>query len=128
MFKNIILITAVLFSNLFSFDIMTENYPPFNYENKNEKVTGMTTDIVKEIMKSTGENYQIKLMPWARAYKQIINKPNKILFSMIILKSLKTMIQMFIIWVTQVNFHKYYLIFLIIQKTHLNTNRLIVSK
>jgi polar amino acid transport system substrate-binding protein len=33
-------------------------------------------------MKSNGEEYEIRLMPWARAYKQIINKPNKILFSM----------------------------------------------
>jgi polar amino acid transport system substrate-binding protein len=77
-----LLLVAVLFSHVFAFDVMTENYPPFNYENKNEKVTGMTTDIVREIMKSNGEEYEIRLMPWARAYKQIINKPNKILFSM----------------------------------------------
>lgn len=82
MFKSMLLLVAVLFSHVFAFDVMTENYPPFNYENKNEKVTGMTTDIVREIMKSNGEEYEIRLMPWARAYKQIINKPNKILFSM----------------------------------------------
>lgn len=71
-----------LVSSVFSFDIMTENYPPFNYKDKNGKITGITTDIVNEIMKNTGDEYQIKLMPWARAYKTIINKPNKVLFSM----------------------------------------------
>jgi len=61
---------------------MTEDYPPFNYKDKNGKIVGITTDIVREIMKSNKDVYPIKLVPWARGYKNIINKPNKILFSM----------------------------------------------
>lgn len=72
----------VPFTFVFSFEVMTENYPPFNYKDKNGKITGITTDIVNEIMKDTQEDYPIKMMPWARAYKSIINKPNKVLFSM----------------------------------------------
>jgi polar amino acid transport system substrate-binding protein len=61
---------------------MTENYPPFNYQDKDGNIIGITTEIVKEIQKNTGDDYPIKIMPWARAYKSIINKPNKVLFSM----------------------------------------------
>ena len=77
---SIILITSTLLNAM---DIMTENYPPFNYKDKNGKVVGITTEIVQEILKEVQEeDTVIKLMPWARAYKYITNKPNKILFSM----------------------------------------------
>jgi polar amino acid transport system substrate-binding protein len=82
MHKNIILLIVFIISNLSAYDIMTENYPPFNYANKDGKIEGLTTEIVNEIMKNTENEYPIKIMPWARAYQQIINKPNKILFSM----------------------------------------------
>lgn len=80
--KKIVLTLTTLTSLLFSFDIMTENYPPFNYQDKDGNIIGITTEIVKEIQKNTGDDYPIKIMPWARAYKSIINKPNKVLFSM----------------------------------------------
>jgi polar amino acid transport system substrate-binding protein len=63
-------------------DIMTENYPPFNYQNRDNKIVGITTDIVREILKDIKSKDKIIMMPWARGYKYIINKPNKILFSM----------------------------------------------
>lgn len=78
-----ILVLFILFVNVvMGMDIMTENYPPFNYKDKSGKVTGITTDIVREILKSIEEKDNIKLMPWARAYKDIQSKPDKILFSM----------------------------------------------
>ncbi|HIP12155.1 MAG TPA: ABC transporter substrate-binding protein [Arcobacter sp.] len=66
---------------LYANDIMTENYPPFNYK-ENGKLVGITSEIVDEIKKNINDTREIKLMPWARAYKSIQNKPNKILFSM----------------------------------------------
>ena len=66
---------------LYSHDIMTENYPPFNYE-EDGKLVGITSDIVNEIKKNIKDTREVKLMSWARAYKTIQNKPNKILFSM----------------------------------------------
>jgi len=81
--KKLLLTIFIFINSLSAIDIMTENYPPFNFKNKDGKITGITTDIVKEILKDVGEeDYSIKLMPWARAYRYITNKPNKILFSM----------------------------------------------
>ena len=77
------LILFIIFVNVaVAIDIMTENYPPFNYKDKNGKITGITTELVREILKSIDEKDNIRLIPWARAYKDIQNKPNKVLFSM----------------------------------------------
>jgi len=79
---KLLLLVFIFINTAFALDVMTENYPPFNYKDKNQKITGMTTDIVLEIMKSIDEVDEIKMMPWARAYKQITNNQNKVLFSM----------------------------------------------
>ncbi len=82
MFKIIFAVLLCL-NSLNALDIMTENYPPFNYMDKNtNKVTGFTTDIVREILKNTNTIDNIRLIPWARAYKDIQNKHDKVLFSM----------------------------------------------
>lgn len=80
--KTLFILTVLLLNTINAFTIYTENYPPFNYKDKNNKLTGITTDIVKEILKSMQNNDTIKLLPWARAYKSIQSKPNIILFSM----------------------------------------------
>ena len=64
-----------------SFEIMTENYPPFNYV-KNEKVGGAVTQVVKEIQQRIGDQTPIQLYSWNKAYEIIKTKPNKVLFSM----------------------------------------------
>lgn len=79
--KAIAVLIFLFLNTLSAFSIYTENYPPFNFKDKNNKVTGSTTDIVNEILKITKEKANIKLLPWARAYREIQNKPNIILFS-----------------------------------------------
>lgn len=81
MFKVVVL-SFIFCVNLLSFDIMTENLPPFNFINDKNEVVGISVDIAEEIMKNNKDVYPIKVMPWSRAYKEIINKPNKVLFSM----------------------------------------------
>jgi len=79
--KKILLICfAIVMLN--GFDITTENYPPYNYTDDKGKIVGITTDIVREILKEIKNDSCIEMMPWARAYKDIINQPDKILFSM----------------------------------------------
>ena len=77
-----ILISCIMLINISAMDIMTENYPPFNYKDKKGNITGITTEIVREILSKIGEKDNIKIMPWARAYRDIQSKPNKVLFSM----------------------------------------------
>lgn len=62
-------------------EIMTENYPPFNYV-RDGKAVGAITNVVQEIQKRIGDKTPIQLYSWNKAYEIISTKPNKILFSM----------------------------------------------
>jgi polar amino acid transport system substrate-binding protein len=79
-----ILTTVFLFSvqPLFSAEliILTENLPPLNYLEENILV-GPSVDIVKEIQRRVGSFEQIKVYPWARAYKMALEEENVVLFS-----------------------------------------------
>lgn len=59
---------------------LTCEEPPTNYL-EDGKVTGITTDIVRELARRTGASGPIKLLPWARAYETALHTPNVILFT-----------------------------------------------
>lgn len=61
--------------------ILTENYPPFNYE-KDGEIKGAITSIVKHLMKDIGWNQDIQLLSWNKAYNLIENNSGYILYSM----------------------------------------------
>jgi polar amino acid transport system substrate-binding protein len=61
--------------------ILTENLPPLNYLKENVLV-GPSVEIVKEIQRKVGSHEQIKVYPWARAYKMALEEENVVLFSM----------------------------------------------
>ncbi|NNG02076.1 MAG: transporter substrate-binding domain-containing protein [Desulfobacteraceae bacterium] len=63
------------------FTYMTEQYPPFNFDD-NGQIKGIGQDIMVEMMKKLGVSQPVKMMPWANAYQQTLNKPNTCLFSM----------------------------------------------
>lgn len=62
-------------------EIMTENLPPFNYE-ENGQIKGISVEIVREILQEVGHPDHIEVLPWARAYRIINHKDNCVLFSM----------------------------------------------
>ncbi|MBU0970114.1 MAG: transporter substrate-binding domain-containing protein [Proteobacteria bacterium] len=64
-----------------SFSIMTEEYPPFNYTD-NGKLTGLSSDVMAEVVKRLGIPDNTKVLPWSRAYALIQSKSGMILFSM----------------------------------------------
>ncbi|MCG8615578.1 MAG: ABC transporter substrate-binding protein [Desulfobacterales bacterium] len=64
-----------------TFSIMTEEYPPFNYT-ENGKLTGLSSEVMAELIKRVGHPDNIKVLPWARAYNLIQHKDGMILFSM----------------------------------------------
>lgn len=67
-----------------TFDVMTEELPPFNFTN-NDAVEGITADTLIYIFEKAGnplERSAIKVMPWPRAYDAVQNQPGTILFSM----------------------------------------------
>ncbi|MBF0290243.1 MAG: transporter substrate-binding domain-containing protein [SAR324 cluster bacterium] len=60
--------------------ILTEISPPGNFT-ENGQLKGIGVEIVNGILKRIHEDIQIKIRPWARAYKELKNKPNVALFS-----------------------------------------------
>jgi polar amino acid transport system substrate-binding protein len=61
-------------------NIYTEEFPPFNFTEKN-KITGVSTEIVRQVMDNTGIPYQIKSLPWKQTYQQAQEEPNSLIFS-----------------------------------------------
>ena len=63
--------------------LLTENFPPYNMavNGKNfaqeENINGIAVDIVKEMFKRAGVQYNLTLrFPWDRIYKLALEKPN----------------------------------------------------
>ena len=63
--------------------IITENYPPYNFQ-KDGELRGMAVDLMVEMLKRSGSTLgrsSIKLWPWARGYRQVLRKNGTVLFS-----------------------------------------------
>jgi len=76
--KKLILLLVVV--NIFALNLVTEIFPPFQFE-ENGKLKGVSVDIVKAIQQKINDNSKIKVYPWNRAYKLTLKKPNYALFS-----------------------------------------------
>ncbi|MCP4136403.1 MAG: amino acid ABC transporter substrate-binding protein [bacterium] len=62
---------------------ISEEYPPFNYTDKNGEPAGIAVDILYEIWKKAGiEKKKIEFLPWARSYIYIQKDKNICLFAM----------------------------------------------
>ena len=60
--------------------ILTENLPSLNYV-KDGVLVGPSVEIVREIQRRVGSHEEIKVYPWARAYKMALEEENVVLFS-----------------------------------------------
>ena len=60
--------------------VLTEDWPPFNYK-ENEKLVGISTDLVIATLARAGFSYKIKMYPWKRAYQSALRTPNTILYT-----------------------------------------------
>ena len=60
--------------------VLTCEEPPTNYM-ENGRITGISTDIVRELMRRTHAKGVIQLWPWARAYQTALHKANVVLFT-----------------------------------------------
>ncbi|MCG8616769.1 MAG: transporter substrate-binding domain-containing protein [Desulfobacterales bacterium] len=59
---------------------LTCEEPPTNFAQE-EQVVGISVDIVRELIARLGKQNDIMLLPWARAYKMALKRPNVILFT-----------------------------------------------
>jgi polar amino acid transport system substrate-binding protein len=60
--------------------VITEESPPFNFV-KDGRVTGSSTEVVREILRRLHQPDTIQVLPWARGYKMLQNRPDVALFS-----------------------------------------------
>jgi polar amino acid transport system substrate-binding protein len=62
--------------------IYCENDPPSQILNSDGSLSGFAVDVVREIQKRVHNNDPLQMVPWARGYDAIQNRPNLLLFSM----------------------------------------------
>lgn len=60
--------------------VVTEEFPPYNYT-QNNKLTGLSTEVVQAVFKELNINPEIRIYPWVRAYQTALNEPNTLIFS-----------------------------------------------
>lgn len=61
--------------------IYTENYPPYNLLDDDGEVVGLATEKVRQVMASSGLEYEIRLVPWSRAVHYTQNNSNALVYS-----------------------------------------------
>lgn len=64
----------------FALTIATEDSPPSTIV-KNDTLSGISVDIVREIQRRTGDSTRIEVFPWARAYTMASTTPDVVLFA-----------------------------------------------
>lgn len=63
--------------------VVTEEMAPYNFtDEKDKSITGLSTEVVKEVFKRAKIDYDIKSYPWARTYKMGQEEPNTAIYSM----------------------------------------------
>ncbi len=83
-FCGLIISTPLFAQSIDDLVFITEDYAPLNFR-KNGKVQGISVDVMVEMLKVVGSKKtreDILLQPWARGYKQALNKKNTALFAM----------------------------------------------
>jgi polar amino acid transport system substrate-binding protein len=50
--------------------LLTEDFPPFSMQLADGRIGGLSSDIVREIMRRAGIGYRIELLPWVRAQQR----------------------------------------------------------
>jgi len=80
MIKIIFLILVSFFSlSAQEYKILTEESPPYNYYEDGE-IKGMSTEIVREILKRVGHKDDIRLVSWSKAYNAAKNYDDYAIF------------------------------------------------
>ncbi len=61
-------------------NVLTEEWPPFNFV-VDDKVVGMSTELVEAVLSRAGVKYDLKIYPWKRAYKLALENANTFLYT-----------------------------------------------
>jgi len=62
--------------------VVTEEMAPYNFtDEKDKQITGLSTEVVKEVLKRAKVDHEIKSFPWSRAYKMAQEDPDVAIYS-----------------------------------------------
>lgn len=61
--------------------VVTEEWPPFNYTNKEGRIVGRATLVVEQLLRDANISYEMHSYPWVRALQQAKKVPNTMIFS-----------------------------------------------
>lgn len=63
--------------------LLTEENPPFNFvDHKTGAISGASVELMQAVVREAGLDFQIKLLPWKRAFLQAQKEKNTCVFSM----------------------------------------------
>ena len=81
LFNGLMLLTSSL-AYATKIEVVTENWPPFNYLDHQKEVVGSVTANIKQILEHAQLTYSINLYPWARSYKLAESKKNHLIYAL----------------------------------------------
>jgi polar amino acid transport system substrate-binding protein len=97
-------------------EAVTEELAPYNMT-EHGKVTGVSTEIVRAVMKEAGLEAPIQVLPWARAYDRALSLPNVLIYSIVRTPERENLFE----WVGTIAPMKWYLFSLAERPLHLNS-------
>ncbi|MEJ6476365.1 substrate-binding periplasmic protein [Pseudoalteromonas piscicida] len=65
----------------FTLNIVTENFPDFQYQNEKGELIGRAADKVRAVLDSSGIDYTINVLSWPAAYNAALRKSDTCVFS-----------------------------------------------
>lgn len=84
--RVLVIIYLIFFSNIkvFAANIVavTEHLPPYQQVTDTGQLTGFSVEIAKALSQDVGDNIDIQVLPWERAFRMALKKPNVMIFSM----------------------------------------------
>lgn len=76
------LLTSVSLAQAQTITLLTEENPPLNYTDPATKaIVGSSTDLVKAIFEKAGVEYNLRILPWQRAYSSALDTENTCVYS-----------------------------------------------
>lgn len=61
--------------------VVTEEFAPYNFTDEKVVISGMATEIVREVFRRAKLEFRIESQPWARAYRTAQDTPQAAIFS-----------------------------------------------
>jgi polar amino acid transport system substrate-binding protein len=97
------IVGACLITPASALEINTEENIPFTYLDSQQRITGISTDIVLEMGRRANIPMTLQMIPWARAFQSALSLPNNCVYSAVRLPERETLFK----WVGPISFNKW---------------------